>query len=237
LFVFAFLALFGKLQNRWVLYGALAFVFTKQGWGCGLSFLSGVALCDLLGGRLPARSLPVTGAVLALAGLFLGGMTPDWVRAVGGERLPGRLLAIHMTAGAVLLLGGIAHAAWLRTVLYARPLIFLGRVSFSLYLVHLLVEFSLGCRTYLACRSAGLDHLSGFLITGVTTTVVSLLLAWVGALTVEPFSIWVGKTIFLRVFKTRRVPEDSKRLPGPSQGQNESSESSSDRGIATALRA
>ena len=194
-FVFAFLALFGGLRRRWVVYAALAAVFLRQEWPWASAFLAGVALCDALGGRLPARCRPGTGAVLVLAGLFLGGMTPEWVRASVGW-LPRRPLQFHMAAGAALLLLGVIQAGWLRAALLARPLVFLGRLSFPLYLVHILVELSLGCYVFLACRNAGCEPGTAFAAAAAATLVVSLLVAWVGALTVEPLSIYLGKRVY-----------------------------------------
>lgn len=125
---------------------------------------------------------------------------PDWVQSILAW-VPRRLLVFHMTAGSVLLLYAVIHTGWIRAVLRTRTLIFLGQLSFPLYLVHVLVEASLGCYTYMLFSSAGYPHGTGFAAAAVTTLVVSLLFAWVGAMTVEPFSIYLGRRIYNAFFK------------------------------------
>ena len=78
-------------------------------------------------------------------------------------------------------------------------------VSFSLYLIHVPVILSLSSWLYVQGmtrygltdeQSAGLAVTAGL--------VVSLAAAWVGAVTVEPASIWVGKTLYAVVFRPAR---------------------------------
>ncbi|OWK37530.1 acyltransferase family protein [Fimbriiglobus ruber] len=216
LFVFAFHALFGGLRNRFWAYLVLAVVLICKGWVSGLEFLVGAAFCDLLGGRAPrpgAGALSVAvGAVClvaVLAGMVIGGATPDWLTQKFGPPSSvtvERLAACHRTVGALLLLAGYTYSAWGRWLLTRRPLVFLGRISFPLYLVHILVELSLGCYVYLVCRQDGWSHLDAVLACAAVTIAVSIFLAWIGSWTVEPASIWLGRWVYATIFRRDQLP-------------------------------
>lgn len=207
LFVFALLALGGTPRSRGLVYAAVGAVLLGLGHAWLLEFLAGVALCDLsLSPRVARGAARRTGALAAVAlvaaGLCLGGFSPAWFAASTGwpEPRPGVVRPLQHV-GAVLLLAGVLGAPDLRRALSVRPLAFLGRISFPLYLVHMPVQCSLGCRVYLECvQTRGLSHGLASAGAAAATLSASLLLAWVGSRTVEPLSIWLGRTIYRVAF-------------------------------------
>jgi peptidoglycan/LPS O-acetylase OafA/YrhL len=92
----------------------------------------------------------------------------------------------------------------LQRCLAIRPLVVLGRMSFSLYVIHLIIECSLGCHIYLICiKDYKLSHEVAFIWAATGSLSVSLALAWCGSVTIEPLSIWLGKWIFKTIFEIK----------------------------------
>jgi peptidoglycan/LPS O-acetylase OafA/YrhL len=141
--VFGFLALFGKLRWRWVVYVVLAMMLWKTYY---LAFVLGIALCDVHARKWsPAKLAWPVVAVLMAAGLMLGAAPiPGEVETIySGLRIPGLdaygvFILIHIV-GAVMLLGAVIYSPVLRVVFASRGLRYLGKISFSLYLLHVLV--------------------------------------------------------------------------------------------------
>jgi peptidoglycan/LPS O-acetylase OafA/YrhL len=158
--VFGFLALFGSLRNRWLVYGIAGGLFLLNQSYFYLDFLLGMGLCDLWvhNQRTWQWSLPFRPAlVLVGVALFL---------------VPWKPLE------ALMLVGVSAAAPRLQQLLAAGWLAFLGRVSFGLYLVHMPVFCSLGCGLYLLlCRKLGWTHSAGGLTAALASLAASLLMA------------------------------------------------------------
>jgi len=166
--VYAFLALFGRLCNRWLLYGICGSLVLAWGQVHLLEFCLGMALCDLwvCNQRTWKKTIsrPV-GLVLLAAALFLVPYKP---------------------VAALLIVGVTAAAPGIQALLQTRPLVFLGRVSFMLYLVHMPVICSLGCGLYvLLCGEAGWTHDTGAALAALAALVGSLAVAWVFCLLVD----------------------------------------------------
>jgi peptidoglycan/LPS O-acetylase OafA/YrhL len=166
--VFGFLALFGKLRNRWLLYGLAGGLLFLTERHYLLDFVLGMALCDLWvhNQRTWRRSLPAAPALVLIGmGLFL---------------VPWKLLA------ALLVVGATAAAPRVQRFLEARWLAFLGRLSFGLYLVHMPIFCSLGCGLYLGlCRGLGWSHVAGSLVAALASLVATILGAWAFAEVVD----------------------------------------------------
>lgn len=167
LIVFAFAALFGKLRNRAVFYLAALLVFLNTYY---LAFVLGMILADL-SQNPPLFSThfrkPVIIAVALAAAIILllypldildigmysnisvlstiiAGAPPLVGISIflgGGTLRPGDFFHI---LGAFILLSALLNCIILKVALSARVPVFLGKISFSLYLIHMLViyEFS-----------------------------------------------------------------------------------------------
>lgn len=209
-FVFAFLALCGRLRNRHLVYLVLA-AFLVQVDFLLLEFLAGLLLCDLaitntvLAQRVRGQAREWLGGVLVVLGLFFGGMTPAWTVVIH----PALLLFANYwePIGAVLLIAGTVVSKSIQRILRHRVFAFLGKISFSLYLLHLPVICSLGCWTYLwLAESRGLSHDLSGVLAAVAVAAISMLLAWLSAVSLERFSIRLGHRIDERVFRPVSAP-------------------------------
>jgi peptidoglycan/LPS O-acetylase OafA/YrhL len=134
------------LGLRWAMYGC---------------FPLGVLLARLVwDGRFPSR--PIPGALLILLGLLLGAyptfFTPD--NAYGLLNIPVLLtepFAVWHVLGAGMLVTGLCLSPGLQGLLSRRAPQWMGKISFSLYLVHMPVLFSLGTGLFLLLDRPGLD--------------------------------------------------------------------------------
>ena len=155
--VFASLAIFGHLRNRWLLYivGGSFLHYTYQPHL--LEFVFGMALSDAAtwNRRTENRSLPLAlGIALFAAGWLLVRWQP---------------LAAALMVGAILATSGLQRA------LGDPRLAWLGRASFGLYLIHTPILGSLGCRVYLILRQqCTLPHDAAGLIACAATFATAL---------------------------------------------------------------
>jgi peptidoglycan/LPS O-acetylase OafA/YrhL len=166
--VYSFLALFGGFRRRWLLYAICCGVVLVRddalpvtGSYYLLNFVLGMALCDLwvYNQRTWQKSLALGPALgLALLGFFA--------------------VKIKLLA-ALIVIGATAASPRLQQLLSARWLAFLGRLSFGVYLVHMMILASLGCGTYMfLCGNLGWPHLSGCLATALAIVLGTILAAW-----------------------------------------------------------
>ena len=203
--VFAFLALFGHLRYRWPFYlMAIALAYWLD--FLMVLFIVGIWLSDVLIGRCDARPWPsAVCAALVLLGLMLGGLTPAWAANFGlGVSLSQTFSA--KLIGAVLVVAGTAGASPWASRARVPLLAFLGRVSFSLYLVHLPLLLSVGCGTFVAlAQRAGWSHTASAAAATAAAVTAMLMASWLGAMTVEHASIRLGRRLSDRVLQSARV--------------------------------
>ena len=153
--VFTVLALFGRARNRWILYYIIAGLLWFWREIYMLDFLGGAVLCDayvLLELRdKPLLELSWFSVPLLLLGFWLGryrwlpaGVTPDDLA----------LWQMYPSLGAILIVGVPLFCRKAKRLLDIRPIALLGRLSFGLYLTHILVLCSLGSWIYVQLRHA-----------------------------------------------------------------------------------
>lgn len=175
--VFALLFAVGRWHYRFLVYIALAVVLFNSYLLC---FVAGVALCDwytnvrtkpqlakrawipLLTVSLLAGAVPVG----LLAGTMFG-ILPDWIGY--GTDVPTRL---HIV-GAILLVYILVATPVLQRALALRPVKYLGRISFGLYLTHLLVLGTVSCWLFIM-----LEPLIGYLPAFIIMFVISTGVMW-----------------------------------------------------------
>jgi peptidoglycan/LPS O-acetylase OafA/YrhL len=176
--LFAFLALFGHLRWRWALYlTALVVIDQVSDKPYYVDFLAGILLSDLFVANRsrtsfsPWLSLPILGLVL-----LLGSLTPE----DPGAPILGRVrLGWYLpTLGASLIVGTALFSRHLQCGLAWRPFILVGKLSFPLYCVHMILDCSLVCWLYLILRAASWTHDASAALSSAAGIAVSLLCAW-----------------------------------------------------------
>ncbi len=156
LLIFAVAAFTGGLARRWLIYIVLVAVFIHSYY---LGFLGGMILADYMSTSRHGTSklLLVEARYLALlivVGLLLGGFPSDGIltgTAYSGFNLPYftgvQLVSFWHTLGALSLLVGVVYWRSAQQWLSHKRLVHLGKLSFSLYVTHLIILCTLG--TYL----------------------------------------------------------------------------------------
>jgi peptidoglycan/LPS O-acetylase OafA/YrhL len=146
LIVFGFLYFFRNSPRRWIVYLFLVLFFRRTYY---LAFVLGVLLCDWQSRE--DNFLEKAGTKMLLAALGLG----LFAGSVPNERpLAGTMYALfdglarprtwHIV-GAFLVMASVLRLRSVQAVLSRKPFVFLGRVSFSLYILHFLMIASLAC--------------------------------------------------------------------------------------------
>ncbi|CAN7371252.1 acyltransferase [Trinickia sp. LjRoot230] len=160
-------ALSGTSQFSLFLVGFAAYiarnrVLTRIGiiWVIGgvLAMTSGIYLCYASG----------SSSFAAIAAFLRKG---TWLSALNGGQLQGEIAAI-------LLLFAIVTIPWVRSMLEKPFALLLGKISFSLYLIHFPILFTVGCSLFVALAarvSYGVAVLLTTVVTGALTFIVASL--------------------------------------------------------------
>ena len=148
--LFSFLALFGRARNRWFFY-IIAFSLTYTGYY--FLFIAGAALCDIVVLRQKSPSSCAHPCVwgwvaIAFLGILLGTANrydlPQyaWVIPAGS---PLALRDFINKLGAILMLVSVLESPLLQRFFQLRISRMFGRLSYSIYLIHLPLICSLTC--------------------------------------------------------------------------------------------
>jgi peptidoglycan/LPS O-acetylase OafA/YrhL len=150
LLVFSFLALFGKFNKRYLVYICLLFIFWKTYFA---GFILGLIISDKVTHKKKSQNkqnkMYILYSILFIISLFLGSFPiMDTSKTVYQYMKINRLsyednIIFWHTLGAFFLLISILNIKWLTEVLSGKFVIFLGKISFSVYLLHLIILFSL----------------------------------------------------------------------------------------------
>jgi peptidoglycan/LPS O-acetylase OafA/YrhL len=146
--VFMFLALFGKMQNRWLIYAAFGLIFIKTYY---LGFVFGMAISDIfvtqpaVKNKLSNRLLWFLLPVAIVLGTWTNGTIYQSVysRIHVAALSPAELEIFMHTLGALIIVLAAIKLDALSRLLKTRMLQYLGKISFALYLTHLVILGSL----------------------------------------------------------------------------------------------
>lgn len=150
LFLFSFLGACGHRRSRVIVYPVMAVVLYMLRLHWLNAFVGGIALCDVyVNARLPPLHRMLQGFLPALRLLGQILVMVIWFILLMGVGLwnyfENSYLIIGMAMVALTLLPGVTQR-----VLSSRIPVFLGKISFGLYLVHMPLICSFSCWAYLA---------------------------------------------------------------------------------------
>ncbi len=170
--IYAFLLLFGRFRIRFIVYPILIYYFLDSYF---LGFILGLLLSDLQNSGknwLHLIGRPWINVLLMAAGTYIGSFPyVNWVDTVyeplvWNQPTFGFFIFYHVI-GAFFIMTAVLNSKWMQALFGSKPFAYLGKVSFSLYLVHFttICTFS----SYLFLR------LSGYLPYGVNLTATVLI--------------------------------------------------------------
>ena len=186
-----------SLKDRKWVYFALVLFFIKTYY---VAFILGLILCDYETAIIRGISEQYRhhfSRVLLILSLFMGSYPPgipydqlskiyQFIPYFGIETMK-----YYHILGAVCLIIAIMASEALKKILSHRVLLFLGRISFSLYLLHILVIGSVGCKLFLFLI---VNHSYSY---AVTLTAIGVLVVTV--------AIATGMTIFMDEPSNKRL--------------------------------
>lgn len=215
--LFSLIALFGKRPVLFLLWGLFLADFFAYRAATALyyfAFIAG-ALLNLAAPWL--RSRQGVSAALVVIGLigYAFNWSPafDWLRAVPlpnfeklGPNLQGNARMFWNMVGAIALTAGVLGCHPVNAFLSIRPLAFLGRISFSMYLLHapILMSVALGMVKY--AKAAGLPHGVAILIAFAVYIPTVIAIATVFFRTVDAPSIRLATLVTKKGPFAQRAP-------------------------------
>mgnify|MGYP000943467565 FL=1 len=155
--VFAMTLLFGVQRTRWTFYLAAAVLFFNSYY---FAFVIGMVLADTFNSKTSVFKTDnkIMLSILLISGLFLGSYP---VGTVTNDSLYGFLnnglfqtpkLTYHIL-GAGMIMYVLLNSRWLQNIFSSSVPVFLGKISYSLYLIHFLVISSFTCALFLFLHS------------------------------------------------------------------------------------
>jgi peptidoglycan/LPS O-acetylase OafA/YrhL len=208
--VFALLALFGRMRRRWIVYAVLGGLLLTTHF---LPFIAGVAIADIWVNRSSwqARLSPPVSTALLVTGLLLGsvyisnypnmyqrlqvGFIPDW-----------QLTILLHSIGAVAVVLAVLRLGWLSRFMKTRPLQFLGRISFSMYLLHFIIMGSLGSLLF-ATLFPAFSFIASFIVTFIVSMTATLVAAALYTRYVDQPSIVLSKYLGNKMIGAQPQPQ------------------------------
>jgi peptidoglycan/LPS O-acetylase OafA/YrhL len=164
-----------------------------------IGFLVGIGLAELLNWRTPRIPWPLaigmTAIVIVLVGYWPATGHYAWMAWLpGGPPEPNR---VHTLAAAIALVmvegSGVA-----RRVLSGRLFVILGKLSFPVYLLHVLVLCSAGCAAWLAVQGSVSPRMASLIAAAVTwlgTLIAAAPLVWFDAWWTGLLGTWTRRLI------------------------------------------
>ncbi len=158
--VFALLALFGRSTFRYIIYIVTSLIFIKTYY---LAFILGVFLCDAYVQKWHEikRRFYVVGIVILGIGLLLGSFPYYLVdnsfykhlMIFGKQFSFSDYFIFYHVVGAFMLIVGTLLVRSLQDFFSSKIMLYLGKISFAVYLIHFLLINSLGARSFLSLSS------------------------------------------------------------------------------------
>jgi peptidoglycan/LPS O-acetylase OafA/YrhL len=205
LILFGALALTTGIKNRGFAFLAAAAGFLVFGGWEFAEFLLGGLLCIVWVQRGASIANRYVALLVLAASLYIAWRLPthmadwSWGDSKLREWVSGMLGAIGVVSVA-------AYSPLVQRTLSSRPFVWLGKISFPLYLIHMPILLSAGAGVYCALHGRGWAHDWAGLAAFATTAALSFPAAALGTATIEPWSVRIGQMAYRVLFEPVAEP-------------------------------
>lgn len=216
LLVFALALLFGKLRNRWIYYLLTAILCWNTNF---LPFIIGLCLADLnnspglekyrLGDKRPV-SKAILIALLGVAVLFGSypySYGPNYASGLWSLLGSGDFNLLTHTAGAALILYALLNSSLLQRIFGSKIPAYLGRISFSMYVTHLIILCSLTSFLAIALKPYLTYELLILACVGISLPII-FIVADLGARYVDQPATRFSKIVYEWLSNPRKLKND-----------------------------
>lgn len=207
--IFIFLFLLGKLRNRYIVYPFLIYFFLDSYY---LGFVLGLLLSDLHNsGRnwLELVNRPWVNLLLVTMGIYVGSFpyvsAENTIYSILVWNAPGfSFFVFYHAIGSFFIILALLNSKSMQSLFGSKPFAYLGKVSFSLYLVHFTIILSFGSYLFMQLSSS-LSYGANLAIVLPTTlififAVSHLMYCCIDNTTVKLLSSWSNR-VFKREFR------------------------------------
>ncbi len=205
--VFAVLALFGEMRLRWVVYGVIFtyFIFMMQGFY--LAFLMGIMLSDLMVNK--PQIFTQLGKYFILTPMFMIGFylasypVSNFIKIEETMYRYATLgvfssYELYHTFGATLLIFSILCSSFLQKIFTNKVSLFLGKISFSMYLLHPIVIGSFS--SYLIIQFKDWKYYNNAtLLIFILTLIVTLIISYLMTIFIDKKSIEWSRKLYSKL--------------------------------------
>jgi len=204
--VFAMALLFGSLRNRWTFYLASVVLFLNSYY---LAFIIGMVFADTFNSKMPIfkTNNQILLSIILVMGLFLGSypispVKPDSLYSflnTGLFKIP--YVTYHIiSAGMIMYV--LLNSRGMQSFFSSPVPVFLGKISYSLYLVHFPVISSFTCALFLALYPL-LSYGAAFLIACFLSLFLIVPLSYLFYKYVDTAGVELSKAFYNRLVNSR----------------------------------
>jgi len=208
LLIFSFLALFGNMRNRYIVY-IIGIIFFFQTYY--LAFILGILLSDLMANKnlfikkFGKSKLILLG--LLLLGLFLGsypsgrGSEGTVYNYINIRYFPEFDVLCHVI-GAFIVILVLLNSKKMQKILSFKYFLFLGEISFTMYLLHFIIIGSLSSFIFIKLESH-MPYADAFLFTFFLSVAFIITASYLMYLYVDKKAIYLSKSMYKRLFQVK----------------------------------
>jgi peptidoglycan/LPS O-acetylase OafA/YrhL len=200
--VFTMALLFGSLRNRWTFYLAAILVSINLYY---LAFVIGMILADAFNSKKPIFKTDnkIILFIILISGLFLGSypINPPTSDSLYGflinELFEAPKVTYHVI-GAGMIMYVLLNSKALQRIFSSSVPVFLGKISYSLYLIHFPVISSFTCALFLFLYP-GFSYGTAFLISVILSLLIIIPLSYLFYKYVDVAGVKFSKTFYSRL--------------------------------------
>jgi peptidoglycan/LPS O-acetylase OafA/YrhL len=207
--VFTMALLFGSLRNRWTFYLAATMLFLNSYY---LAFVIGMVLADVFNNKSPVLQVFKTGNkivlfIILVSGLFIGSypispLTNDSLYTFLNNGFFETPKVTYHIIGAGMVMYTLLNSQGLQNVFSSQVPVFLGKISYSLYLIHFLVISSFTCALFLVLYPV-LSYGTAVLISCALSLLLIIPLSYLFYKYIDMAGVELSKVFYIRLVNSR----------------------------------